>query len=76
MLGLRNSSIVISFLGFVSSSHDFALFIKYTNAGHIIMSLYVDDIIIIGDDIDGISVLKTKLAKRFEIRIWVIFDIF
>ena len=61
-------SIVISSLGFVSSSHDSALFIKCTNAGRIIMSLYVDDIIIIGDDIDDISILKTELARRFEIK--------
>ena len=58
---------ILSF-GFVSSSHDSAFFIKCTNIGHIIMSLYIDDMIIIGDDNDGILVLKTELARQFEIK--------
>jgi hypothetical protein len=59
--------VILSF-GFVSSSHDSAFFIKCTNIGHIIMSLYIDDMIIIGDDNDGILVLKTELARQFEIK--------
>ena len=55
--------VVISFLGFVSSSHDSTLFINCIDAGRIIFFLYIDDMIIIGDDIDGISVLKTELTR-------------
>jgi len=61
-------SIVISSLGFFCSNHDSALFIKCTNTGCIILSLYVDDIIITSDDIDDISVLTTELVRQFEMK--------
>ena len=60
-------TIIVSF-GFVASHHDSTLFVKKTNAGSIFLSLYVDDMIITGDDFDGIASLEIVLSHRFAMK--------
>nr|XP_019704690.1 uncharacterized protein LOC109505615 [Elaeis guineensis] len=61
-------STTIFFFGFVQSAHDFALFVRKTYKGLILLLLYVDDIIITGDDSIGIMQLKKSLHQTFEMK--------
>ena len=61
-------STVVTSLGFYSSAHDSALFVKSISTSHIHYPLYVDDIIIIGNDVDGIAMLRTKIAQQFNVK--------
>nr|GEY66951.1 hypothetical protein [Tanacetum cinerariifolium] len=61
------STIVTSFR-FVSSHHDSALFVKRSSVEHILLPLYVDDMIITRDDCNGIESLKAELYRRFAMK--------
>ncbi|GKV32948.1 hypothetical protein SLEP1_g41510 [Rubroshorea leprosula] len=48
--------------------HDIVLFIHKTHHGMVLRLLYVDDMIIIGDDISSIHDLKQFLSHKFEMK--------
>jgi hypothetical protein len=58
---------VIISLEFRFSNHDSALFVKNTSLGRILLSFYVDDMIIRGD-VHGNDELKLQLAKIFKMK--------
>ncbi|KAG5547345.1 hypothetical protein RHGRI_013130 [Rhododendron griersonianum] len=61
-------STTIQNFGFFSSQYDSALFIRKSASGIIFLLLYVDDMIITGDDTIGISDLKAFLNKQFQMK--------
>ncbi|KAM7488098.1 hypothetical protein LguiB_025582 [Lonicera macranthoides] len=61
-------SSTITKLGYSSSTSDSGLFIRKTDSGIIFLLLYVDDMIITGDDLSGISNLKKSLSRFFEMK--------
>ncbi len=54
--------------GFQTSNVDFSLYVKKTNHGIVVVVIYVDDLIIIGDSDADISDLKKLLKRKFEMK--------
>ena len=55
-------------MGYIVSPYDSALFLRRTDKGTILLLLYVDDMIITGDDLSGIQELKDFLSQQFEMK--------
>jgi hypothetical protein len=66
---------VIKDVGFSSGDHDLALFIHTCTKGCTILLLYVDDMLITGDDSEHISQVKKHLSKEFQMSDLVLLDI-
>ncbi|XP_016186327.1 uncharacterized protein LOC107628037 [Arachis ipaensis] len=61
-------STTICNLGFTCNPHENALLIRKSKHGVVLLLLYIDDMIIIGDDVDGISDLNASLHHTFEMK--------
>jgi len=56
---------VVTAAGFSPSDHDPALFVHTSPRGRTLLLLYVDDMIITGDDSDYIAFVKARLRNQF-----------
>ncbi|XP_071927547.1 uncharacterized mitochondrial protein AtMg00810-like isoform X1 [Coffea arabica] len=61
----RFSSVVMEF-GLTRCGVDHSVFYRHSNAGKILLVVYVDDIVITGDDVVGIQKLKSNLQANFQ----------
>jgi hypothetical protein len=52
--------------GFSQSAHDPALFVHLSPRGRTLLLLYVDDMLITGDDVDHVIHVKQQLAEQFQ----------
>ncbi|XP_057755675.1 uncharacterized mitochondrial protein AtMg00810-like [Arachis stenosperma] len=55
-------------LGFVQSKADYSLFTKQTEFGFTALLVYVDNLILAGNDLGEINAVKTVLDDRFKIK--------
>lgn len=59
---------MISF-GYKQTNTDHTIFIKHTNGKITVLIVYVDDIIIIGNNVAEVSELKNKLPYEFKMKV-------
>lgn len=61
-------NVFLQSLGFSRSRHDYCLYFKMDTdkASVLILILYVDDVLVVGNNINRIMDLKTQLSKHFE----------
>ena len=61
-------SSIISHLGYIASHYDFSLFLRRTDKDTILLLLYVDDMIITCNDLNGIQELKDFLSQQSKMK--------
>ena len=55
-------------IGFVPNNADTCFYIKRSGSSYLYLSLYVDDILIAGDQLEAVNEIKQWLKSRFEMK--------
>lgn len=58
----------LSLCGYSSSKNDNSLFTKIVNGSYTVLVVYVDDILLTGDDVHELDTLKNFLDTQFKIK--------
>ena len=53
-------------LGFVANKLDNCVYVMKSESNYTILSLYVDDILLVGNDIEMLNKIKSELSEKFE----------
>lgn len=59
---------VMEKLGFVRSKNDYCMYCKVSGTSRLYISIYVDDLLIVGSDESEIAILKEKLSASFKVK--------
>lgn len=59
---------VINSLGFHNSKADNSLFFRFANGSHIVLLIYIDDILVIGSNDQEIQELIMRLNQAFALK--------
>ena len=55
-------------IGFVISKANYSMYVKKTGAGLVVIVIYVDDLIVTGDNVNAIGMLKKQLHSEFDMK--------
>ena len=55
-------------IGFKRCETDHCCYVKFFGNSYIILLLYVDDMLIVGSNIEEINILKKQLSKQFAMK--------
>ena len=59
---------LLKHIGFEQSKPDYSLYVMHTDKGSVIVVIYVDDLIVTGDNVNAIRMLKRQLHSEFDMK--------